>query len=108
MIVELRIYEVMPGKMGAMLERFETVTLPILARIGICPIGFWTTLVGEKSNALTYMLQWESLAERERLWAIFQADPEWIERKAETERNGILVANVRNEFLVPTSFSPLR
>ncbi|PJG46384.1 NIPSNAP family protein [Sphingobium sp. LB126] len=108
MIVELRIYEATPGKLGALLTRFETVTLPILTRIGIRQIGFWTTLVGESANSLTYMLHWESLAEREKLWALFQADPEWIEKKAETERNGVLVADARNEFLLPTSFSSLR
>jgi hypothetical protein len=108
MIVELRIYQATPGKLVALLKRFETVTLPILTRIGIRPIGFWTTLAGGANNSLTYMLHWESLAEREKLWPLFQADPEWIEKKAETERNGVLVVDARNEFLMPTSFSPLR
>jgi hypothetical protein len=29
-------------------------------------------------------MAWGSLADRERLWAAFQADPEWIARRAET------------------------
>ncbi len=54
------------------------------------------------------MLAWESLAERETVWTAFQADPEWIAKRAETEKDGAIVANIVNEFLVPTSFSSVR
>lgn len=108
MIVELRIYEVMPGKMGAMLDRLENVAIPILERFGIRPIGFWTTVIGPSSNAITYMLEWQSMAEREDRWTRFFADPEWIAKKAESERDGPLAANVKTQFLAPTAFSPLR
>src|SRR4051812_15217561 len=77
MIYELRIYHTMPGKLPALLKRFDTITLKIWERHGIKQAGFWTTLVGESNADLTYMLQWESLAEREKKWDAFQADPEW-------------------------------
>ncbi|HWN52833.1 MAG TPA: NIPSNAP family protein [Xanthobacteraceae bacterium] len=37
-------------------------------RHGIFPVGFWTTLVGESSNELAYILPWESPADRETRW----------------------------------------
>ncbi len=108
MIYEMRVYHCMPGRLPALLKRFETITLGIWSRHGIRQAGFWTTLVGSSNQSLTYMLAWESLAERETVWTAFQADPEWIAKRAETEKDGAIVANIVNEFLVPTSFSSVR
>ena len=108
MIYELRIYHTLPGKLPALLNRFDTITLKIWERHGIKQAGFWTTLVGESNADLTYMLQWESLAERETKWNAFQADPEWISARAETEKNGAIVAKVSNSFRTPTSFSSVK
>ena len=108
MIYELRVYRCLPGRLPALLKRFETTTLTIWQRHGIRPAGFWTTLVGESNHDLSYMLAWESMAERERVWSAFMADPEWIEKRAESEKDGAIVATIRNEFLAPTSFSTVR
>ncbi len=105
MIYELRVYHTMPGKLPALLNRFDTITLKIWERHGIQQAGFWTTLVGESNADLTYLLKWESLAEREKKWDDFQADPEWIAKRAETEEGRPdQHASVENSFLVPTSF----
>ena len=61
MIYELRVYQPVAGQMPKLLARFRDNTLPIWEKHGIRPIGFWTTLIGVSSNALTYILQWESL-----------------------------------------------
>jgi hypothetical protein len=54
------------------------------------------------------MLQWESLAERERKWNAFQADPEWIAKRAASEAERPIVERIENYFLSPTDYSPLR
>jgi hypothetical protein len=108
MIYELRIYHTLPGKLPALLKRFDEITLKIWERHGIKQAGFWTTLVGGSSTALTYMLQWESLADREKKWDAFQADPEWHTKRAETEKDGPINARVENSFLAPTSFSSVK
>lgn len=104
MIHELRIYQAAPGKMNDLHRRFSEVTLPVWKRLGIHPIGFWTTLVGPSSNALYYLLEWADLAERDDKWSRFVTDPEWIARKLESERDGVLAANVENMLLAPTSY----
>jgi NIPSNAP len=53
-------------------------------------------------------VQWEPLAEREKKWSAFQADPEWIAKRAESERDGAIVASVSNSFLQPTAFSSVK
>ena len=105
MIIELRIYTTLPGRLPALLARFRDHTLRIWDRHGIRQAGFWTTYIGPDANDLTYMLQWDSLAERETKWAAFLADPEWIAVRAETEKAGPINARVANSLLVPTDFS---
>jgi hypothetical protein len=108
MIYELRIYHCLPGRMPALLKRFETITLGIWERHGIRQAGFWTTLVGGSNQTLTYLVAWESLAERETKWNAFVADPEWLAKRAETEKDGAIVNYITNEFLAPTSFSSVK
>jgi hypothetical protein len=108
MIYELRIYSCIPGRLPALLKRFETTTLGIWQKHGIRPAGFWTVLVGDGNNDLHYLLAWESLAERERIWTAFQSDQAWITARAESERDGPIIANIRSAFLQPTAFSPMK
>jgi hypothetical protein len=108
MIYELRIYRCAPGRLPALLHRFENTTLKIWERHGIRQAGFWTTVLGESNHELTYMLVWESLAERERKWTAFMADPEWIEKRAASERDSPIVANVSSQILQPTTFSSVK
>jgi hypothetical protein len=108
MIYELRVYHCMPGRLPDLLKRFETITLPIWERFGIRQAGFWTTMVGESNQDLTYLLAWESLAEREEKFAAFAVDPEWLTKRAETEANGQIVASLSSQFLTPTSFSSVQ
>ena len=108
MIYELRVYRCIPGRLPDLLKRFETVTLDIWARHGIRQAGFWTTLVGESNQDLTYLLAWDSLASRETIWNAFQSDPDWIAKRAQTEANGPIVANIASSFLQPTGFSSVK
>ena len=108
MIYEQRIYSCIPGRLPALLKRFEEQTLKIWDKHGIKQAGFWTVLVGEGSQDLHYMLAWESLAERERIWNVFQADPAWHKARDESETTGPIIANIKSSFLRPTAFSALK
>lgn len=108
MLYELRTYRALPGRMPALLKRFETRTIPIWERLGIRPLGFWTTVIGPSHLEMVYMLVWESLEERQRKWDAFAADPEWREALAESEKDGTIVALAANTILSPTSFSALQ
>jgi hypothetical protein len=108
MIYELRVYHCVPGRLPALLKRFETITLGLWEKHGIRQAGFWTVLIGESNQDLYYLVQWDSLAEREKKWNAFQADPEWHAKRAETESDGPIVASISNSFLQPTSFSSVK
>lgn len=108
MIYELRVYQCVPGRLPALLSRFQNHTLRIWAKHGIQQAGFWTTLVGESNQQLTYLVAWASMGERETKWGAFMADPEWIATRAETEKDGQIVASVSSQFLAPTAFSSVK
>jgi NIPSNAP len=108
-IYELRVYRTLPGQMPRLLERFREHTVAIWARLGIRPVGFWITAVGlHEGTELTYMLAWDSWADRQARWAVFQADAQWRRVKSDSERAGFLIADIRNELLTPTDFSALQ
>ena len=108
MIHELRIYHCISGRLPALLKRFDTITLKIWERHGIRQAGFWTVGIGGSNQDLYYMLEWESLTDREKKWNSFQNDPEWHSKRAETEKNGPLVASLSNSILQPTDFSSVK
>ena len=107
-IYEMRVYRCIPGRLPNLLKRFATVTLDLWKRHGIRQAGFFTTAVGESNMELTHFLEWDSMAERETKWTAFMADPEWIAKRAESEKDGMIVANIVNQFLVPTAFSSVK
>lgn len=108
MIYELRIYKCMPNKLPDVLKRFENLTLKIWEKHEIEHVGFWTTVVGESHTNLFYLLQWESLAEREKKWPAASSDPDYVAGRNASEANGPLVQSVSNQILSPTAFSKLR
>ncbi len=108
MLYELRVYHCVPGRLPDLLKRFDTITLKLWRKHGIEQAGFWTALIGDSNQLLYYFLKWGSLAERERKWAAFQGDPEWIRQRAETEKAGPIVARVENSILQPTPFSSVK
>ena len=108
MIYELRVYTALPGRLPALLSRFENVTLGFWEKYGIQQAGFFTTTIGPNSQDLTYLLAWESLAEREQKWNAFQADPDWIAARKASEADGQIVANIASSILTPTKFSSVK
>jgi hypothetical protein len=108
MLHELRIYECVPGKLPDLLKRFDTITLKLWEKHGIKQAGFWTTVIGESNQTLYYLVEWESLADREKKWNAFGADPDWHKARAKTEEACAIVANVKNFILAPTSFSAVK
>jgi heme-degrading monooxygenase HmoA len=105
MVYELRTYHCMPGKLQALISRFEKVTIHLFEKHGFHQVGYWTVQIGESNQDFIYMLKWDSLDDRTKRFAAFQADPEWIAARAKSEENGTLVHSFSNTILQPTSFS---
>ncbi len=105
MLYELRVYYTNPGKLPQLNARFENHTCGFFKEHGIGMLGFWTDEIGQ-SNKLTYILSFDSMADREQKWAAFGADPRWQEVRAETEKDGAFLTHITNAFLRTTPYSP--
>jgi hypothetical protein len=95
----------MPGKLPSLHDRFANHTTALFRKHGMEVIAYWTEDVGT-SNQLVYMLGYPSLGEREKSWAAFPADPEWLKARTESEENGPLVRRAHNTILRFTGYSP--
>src|SRR3954453_6589585 len=102
MIYESRVYHCVPGRLPALLKRFESVTLKLWEKHGIRQGGLFSNLITESNQDLDYFLAWDSLAERETKRAKFMTDPDWIAGCSKSEEDGQIIANITSQFLVPT------
>jgi hypothetical protein len=83
--------------------------IDIFRRVGMTPVFFGQTIVGPRMPNLTYMLAFDDLAAREKLWNVFSADPEWQKmRNGPDTTNPEIVSNITNVILRPLPFSPIR
>jgi len=64
--------------------------------------------IGESNNDLYYFLAGDSLAEREKKWTAFMTDPAWLSTRAESERDGQIIASIKSTILQPTAFSTVK
>ncbi len=108
MIYELRTYESYPGKMQALQDRFADHTIRLFEQHGITVVGFWTTVIGDSSDRLIYMLAYDDMEHREKAFSEFVADPERQRIFVESEKDGPLIQRTTNEILRPTPFSPMQ
>ena len=88
---------------------FEDGEASIFRRLGMSPVFFGQGIFGRNLPSLTYMLAFDDLASRERLWKAFGADAEWQKLRS---RPGLtdpeIVSNISNEILRPLAFSEIR
>lgn len=103
MIHELRTYTALPRKRSAIVEELEKL-MPAFKRHGIRVVGVWTTLIG-RSEHVRYMLEYESLADREKKWSNLVQDPDLLRLMQEY---GPLTEYQDSVILQPTAFSPLK
>ena len=104
MIYELRHYDTHSDRaLDALTRRFASDTLRIWGRIGIEPVGFWSVIIGANAPRLTYLLAWDTLAQRETLWEAFLTDDEWrvARTKSIKDAGGDPVREVTSSILRP-------
>lgn len=106
-IFELRTYESHSKKANKKkIEMFNQGEIAIFQRTGLKPVFFGETLIGAKMPNLTYMLTFADMAEREKNWAAFVADPEWKKLNSIPEY-ATAVSNISNTLLRPTGYSQI-
>ena len=109
-IFELRTYESQTFvTLTRKVAMFNGGEMQIFERLGMHPVFFGQTIVGPRQPNLMYMLSYDDLASRDRLWKAFGSDPEWKKLSGQPElKDAEIVANISNVILRPLAFSPIR
>jgi hypothetical protein len=109
-IFELRVYHSPTStQLRALHERFAGPETKIFHRCGIHPILYGSTVIGENMPNLTYLTPFDSLAAREKAWAAFGADPEWVKTRQESvQKYGQITAINSLAIYRAAAYSPIK
>lgn len=109
-IFEIRTYESNNVKASLRkIKMFNDGEMEIFKRLGMLPVFFGETIVGRNLPNLSYMLSFDDLAAREKLWKVFGSDPQWEKlRTAPDLADAQIVSNISNAILRPLPFSEIR
>jgi len=110
-LYELRIYESPTNRqLGYLHDRFgRDGEIDIFHKSGIYPILYADTVFGPNQPNMAYLIPFESETHREKAWAAFGNDPDWVKIRDESvRRGGDIVRNITNMLLSPASFSMIR
>jgi hypothetical protein len=105
MIVDLRTYTMVPGRLASFLDLYEKEGLPIQIKHLGKPIGYFATEVGTL-NQVVHLWGYASMAEREQRRTAMEKDPDWIAYRKKSSAAGN-IQHQENKILKSTSFSPL-
>ena len=109
-VFELRTYTAPPGKLEALKARFRNNTIRIFKRHNMEAIGYWQPMDSPLSeNTLIYILVHPSREAATKNWMEFQADPEWLQVRADSIKDGAITTKTPDSiFLNPVDFSPIK
>jgi hypothetical protein len=109
-VFEMRTYESNdPLTLRRKIGMFNGGEMQIFQRLGMNPVFFGEALVGDRMPHLTYMLAYDDLAARERVWKAFGADPAWAKlRSQQGLSDADIVSNISNTLLQPSDLSDIR
>jgi hypothetical protein len=109
-IFELRVYHSPTSRqLAALHDRFSGSEIKIFHRVGVRPILYTSTVFGQNMPNLTYLIPFDDLAAREKAWAAFGADPEWVKvRKESIERSGQISSVMQMSLYRATPYSPIQ
>lgn len=109
-IFELRVYHSPTWRqLRALHERFAGPEIKIFHRVGVNPILYTSTVIGQNMPNLTYLIPFEDLAAREKAWNAFAADPEWVKvRKESIDRYGQISSIIQIALYRAAAYSPVR
>jgi hypothetical protein len=109
-VFELRRYESNNATtLARKIKMFESGEIAIFRRLGMRPVFFAETIVGARMPNLVYMLSFDDLASREKLWKAFGSDPEWQKmRVVPGDTDAEIVSNISVSLLQALPFSPIR
>src|SRR5262245_13547869 len=110
-VFELRTYHTAsPAKLEALHARFRDHSIRLLQKHGMTLVGFWMPTDADKGagTTLVYLVAHKSREAATESWKTFNADPDWVKVKAESEKDGVLAERVERVYMTPTDYSAMK
>jgi NIPSNAP len=108
-VFELRTYE-SPSDQAhkRKVEMMQSGEGEIFDKAGFSQVFYGDTLIGSRLPNLTYMLSYESTAERDKKWSAFRDSPAWKAMTSDPRYSyEAIVSNITNLILTPTAYSQI-
>ncbi|MEM6697519.1 MAG: NIPSNAP family protein, partial [Bacteroidota bacterium] len=100
-LFELRTYEgYSEDAVRRKIKMFDVEEIELFLKVGLHPVFFGDMIAGPHRPALTYLLNFKDLEERDANWQTFLQHPDWNRMKAEKQYANT-VSNIRRVFLEP-------
>jgi hypothetical protein len=109
-VYEIRTYESNNAKtLARKIRMFDEGESALFAKIGMTNVFFGETIAGTNMPNLTYMVGYDDLAHREKVWAAFVAHPEWKKMLAQPGvSDAEIVSNITNSIVRPLAWSAVK
>ena len=109
-VFELRVYQSNNSStLRRKIKQMEEGVYPLFKKLGMRPVFSGAAIAGRDLPNMTYLLGYDDLAHREKAWAAFLADPEWVKlRSAPGNSNAEILSNITSILLSPTPFSAIK
>lgn len=105
MLYELREYIAVPGRLSALVDRFNETAIPLFKKHQMELVYIGRTWIGENSfGELVYALRFSSVDEMDRKWTAFMEDPDWVAAETASESEGPLIQVLKRRLLDPGPF----
>ena len=108
-VFELRIYE-SPSNQDhwRKIEQMSSGDAGIFTKVGAPQVFYGDTLIGQRLPNITYMLCFDSMADRDKKWDAFRSAPEWKALSTDPRfAYESIVSNITNIILDPAPYSQI-
>jgi len=106
-LFELRTYESANEDAGRRkIAMFNNEEIALFLKVGLMPVFFGKILAGQYMPALTYMVGFKDMADRDATWKKFGEHEEWNRMRVKTEYADS-VSNIYKTFLTPAAYSQI-
>jgi hypothetical protein len=110
-----RIYEVRQYESNNVLslrrkvKMFDDGEIDLFRKVGMAPVFFGSTVAGRNMPNLVYMVGFDDMASRDKVWGAFGSSPEWKKMSAQPGlSDGEVVSNITNWIVRPAPYSEIR
>src|SRR5258708_2708955 len=108
LLVQLRIYHTVRGKLPALESRFQDIYSKLLAKHDLQVVGYWVPEgAADWDNTFVYVVAHSSREEAKKNWDAMLADPE-VQEAIKSEQANKLVEKIDRTYMRSSDFSPMK